>query len=98
EATLSTPCRSGPTPTRHGRASTVPAAALVSLDVREATTGRLPVMTVQAAASPRGVEPQPVPRAERVAGAAARWSDELAALGGRNTLLHFRDLKAGTLD
>lgn len=55
-------------------------------------------MTVQAAASPRGVEPQPVPRAERVAGAAARWSDELAALGGRNTLLHFRDLKAGTLD
>jgi hypothetical protein len=38
------------------------------------------------------------PRAERVADAAAGWVDELAALGGRDPLLNFRDLKVGTLD
>ena len=33
-----------------------------------------------------------------VAEAADRWADDVARLGGRNTLLRFQDLKAGTLD
>ena len=37
-------------------------------------------------------------RADRVADAAEEWADQLAAVGGRSTLLHFRDLKVGTLD
>jgi REase_MTES_1575/Protein of unknown function (DUF4011) len=37
-------------------------------------------------------------RAELVADAALYWADELAALGGRDPLLNFRDLKVGTLD
>ena len=37
-------------------------------------------------------------RAEQVADATAGWADELAALGGRDPLLNFRDLKIGTLD
>jgi hypothetical protein len=37
-------------------------------------------------------------RADRVAGVAEEWADQLAAVGGRSTLLHFRDLKVGTLD
>ena len=37
-------------------------------------------------------------RAERVAEAASEWTDELLALGGRDPLLNFRDLKIGTLD
>ncbi|SDU47825.1 DUF4011 domain-containing protein [Jiangella alkaliphila] len=41
----------------------------------------------------------PVPtRAELVAHAVERWSGELAALGGRDPLLSYRDLKVGTLD
>jgi hypothetical protein len=39
-----------------------------------------------------------LPRSEQVADAAADWADELAALGGRDPLLNFRDLKVGTLD
>ena len=37
-------------------------------------------------------------RADLVAGAAEDWAGQLAAVGGRSTLLHFRDLKVGTLD
>ncbi|MGH8824830.1 MAG: DUF4011 domain-containing protein [Jiangellaceae bacterium] len=37
-------------------------------------------------------------RAERISEAVAGWTDELAALGGRDALLNFRDLKVGTLD
>ncbi|MGH8775057.1 MAG: DUF4011 domain-containing protein [Jiangellaceae bacterium] len=37
-------------------------------------------------------------RAELVTEAAAGWTAELAALGGRDPLLQFRDLKVGTLD
>jgi len=33
-----------------------------------------------------------------VAAAVARWSDQLIDVAGRNALLHYRDLKAGTLD
>ncbi|SDT61637.1 DUF4011 domain-containing protein [Jiangella sp. DSM 45060] len=41
----------------------------------------------------------PVPtRAELVAHAVERWSGDLAALGGRDPLLSYRDLKVGTLD
>lgn len=43
-------------------------------------------------------EPVRRTRAELVDEACLRWSDELAALGGRDPLLHFRDLKVGTLD
>lgn len=37
-------------------------------------------------------------RAELVAHAVEQWSTELAALGGRDPLLSYRDLKVGTLD
>ena len=40
----------------------------------------------------------PIARVERVADAASGWADELLALGGRDPLLNFRDLKIGTLD
>ena len=39
----------------------------------------------------------PVRRAAVVV-AARTWSGQLIDLGGRNTLLHYRDLRAGTLD
>lgn len=54
--------------------------------------------TLRDAATEPAVSADPRSRAERVAEAAARWADELAALGGRDPLLHFRDLKIGTLD
>ncbi len=37
-------------------------------------------------------------RVERIGEAVVGWTDELAALGGRDPLLNFRDLKVGTLD
>ena len=37
-------------------------------------------------------------RSELVRAAAKRWSGQLIDVGGRNTLLYYRDLKAGTLD
>ena len=40
----------------------------------------------------------PIARVERVADTASGWADELLALGGRDPLLNFRDLKIGTLD
>lgn len=42
--------------------------------------------------------PEPDPRAERVAAAVAAWQRHLVDLGGRNTLLWYRDLPSGTLD
>jgi very-short-patch-repair endonuclease len=41
---------------------------------------------------------QPQRRAELVREAARRWRSQLIDLGGRNTLLYYRDLRAGTLD
>ena len=38
------------------------------------------------------------PRRDLVAAAVATWSRQLVDLGGRNTLLWYRDLRAGTLD
>ena len=38
------------------------------------------------------------PRRDLVAAAVGRWSRQLVDLGGRNTLLWYRDLRAGTLD
>jgi hypothetical protein len=38
------------------------------------------------------------PRRDLVAAAVDRWSRQLVDLGGRNTLLWYRDLRAGTLD
>ncbi|SES45887.1 AAA domain-containing protein [Pedococcus cremeus] len=43
-------------------------------------------------------EPQTDPRAERVAAAVQAWQRHLVDLGGRNTLLWYRDLPSGTLD
>ncbi len=40
----------------------------------------------------------PDPRAERVAASVRLWSRHLVDLGGRNTLLWYRDLRSGTLD
>ncbi len=37
-------------------------------------------------------------RVERIGEAVVGWTDELAALGGRDPLLSYRDLKVGTLD
>src|SRR5260370_1398972 len=37
-------------------------------------------------------------RAELIAAAQARWGDALTDLGGRNTLLYYKDRRAGTLD
>ncbi|WP_432832062.1 AAA domain-containing protein [Dactylosporangium sp. CA-092794] len=37
-------------------------------------------------------------RADLVQAAARRWRSQLIDLGGRNTLLYYRDLRAGTLD
>ena len=37
------------------------------------------------------------PRRDLVAAAVDRWSRQLVDLGGRNTLLWYRDLRAGTL-
>src|SRR5260221_9516752 len=37
-------------------------------------------------------------RAELIATAQTRWVDALTDLGGRNTLLYFKDRRAGTLD
>jgi REase_MTES_1575/Protein of unknown function (DUF4011) len=48
-----------------------------------------------AAASAATHDPQ---RAERIGEAVVGWAEELAALGGRDPLLNFRDLKVGTLD
>ncbi|MBO0833560.1 MAG: DUF4011 domain-containing protein, partial [Actinobacteria bacterium] len=42
-----------------------------------------------------GVDPR---RAELVAAAQSRWIDALTDLGGRNTLLYYKDRRAGTLD
>src|SRR3954466_33335 len=38
------------------------------------------------------------PRADRVAAAVKTWQRTLVDLGGRNTLLWYRDLPSGTLD
>ena len=51
---------------------------------------------------PADDEPTPAeeddPRATRVAAARAAWTRHLVDLGGRNTLLWYRDLPTGTLD
>ncbi|MEO6791742.1 MAG: AAA domain-containing protein [Ornithinibacter sp.] len=43
-------------------------------------------------------EPEGDPRTTRVAAARASWTRHLVDLGGRNTLLWYRDLPSGTLD
>jgi hypothetical protein len=48
--------------------------------------------------TPSPAEPTPDPRAERVAVAVQAWQRHLVDLGGRNTLLWYRDLPSGTLD
>ena len=53
-------------------------------------------------AGPHPLEASPAvdddPRASRVAAARAAWTRHLVDLGGRNTLLWYRDLPTGTLD
>jgi len=53
--------------------------------------------------TPSAPVPEPVPaggdpRADRVAAAVRTWQRHLVDLGGRNTLLWYRDLPSGTLD
>src|SRR5215467_3981238 len=43
-------------------------------------------------------EPAEGQRAELISAAQARWVSALTDLGGRNTLLYFKDRRAGTLD
>jgi hypothetical protein len=43
-------------------------------------------------------EPNDSRRLELVAAAQRQWIDALTDLGGRNTLLYFKDRRAGTLD
>ena len=56
----------------------------------------------QPVAPATGATPDPAPdddpRATRVAAARAAWTRHLVDLGGRNTLLWYRDLPTGTLD
>ncbi|WP_245963597.1 AAA domain-containing protein [Terracoccus luteus] len=52
---------------------------------------------VSASAAPL-TTPDADPRAERVAAAVRTWQRTLVDLGGRNTLLWYRDLPSGTLD
>ena len=51
-----------------------------------------------AAGSTPETAPDEDPRATRVAAARAAWTRHLVDLGGRNTLLWYRDLPTGTLD
>ncbi|HET8768276.1 MAG TPA: hypothetical protein VFM86_13215, partial [Pedococcus sp.] len=48
---------------------------------------------------PQDADPRDAdPRGERVAAAVRTWQRHLVDLGGRNTLLWYRDLPSGTLD
>ena len=51
-----------------------------------------------AAPFPSGDAGEPDPRTARVAAAVKTWQRHLVDLGGRNTLLWYRDLPSGTLD
>ncbi len=51
-----------------------------------------------AASVPEGTPAAGDPRADRVAAAVRTWQRHLVDLGGRNTLLWYRDLPSGTLD
>lgn len=54
--------------------------------------------TVHETGAARPPATDPAGRAELVADATVRWTDELRALGGKDPLLYFRDLRVGTLD
>ena len=60
--------------------------------------GTSAMTTVHETAAARPPATEPAGRAELVANAVVRWTDELRALGGKDPLLYFRDLKVGTLD
>src|SRR3954469_14918639 len=48
--------------------------------------------------APKAESPSVDPRADRVGAAVRTWQRTLVDLGGRNTLLWYRDLPSGTLD
>ena len=52
----------------------------------------------RSAPAPESMSGGAVPRADRVAAAVRTWQRHLVDLGGRNTLLWYRDLPSGTLD
>src|SRR3954469_12643482 len=54
--------------------------------------------TLEAVSLPEVVEGFTKRRGELVQRAVKEWTAALIDLGGRNNLLHYRDLKAGTLD
>lgn len=55
-------------------------------------------MTAAGSASHDHGEGDPLLRRAKVRAAAKAWTSQLIDLSGRNTLLHYRDLKQGTLD
>ncbi len=57
-----------------------------------------PATAPQAPAVPGPGDSDADPRGERVAAAVTTWQRHLVDLGGRNTLLWYRDLPSGTLD
>ncbi len=57
-----------------------------------------PAADPSARQDPDAPAPDADPRAERVASAVKAWQRHLVDLGGRNTLLWYRDLPSGTLD
>ena len=57
-----------------------------------------PAADPSARQAPEAPAPDADPRAERVASAVKAWQRHLVDLGGRNTLLWYRDLPSGTLD
>ena len=57
-----------------------------------------PAADPSARQAPEAPAPDADPRAERVAAAVKAWQRHLVDLGGRNTLLWYRDLPSGTLD
>jgi len=61
------------------------------------TAGSDPSRDTGPSAGPGG-PPDGDPRADRVAAAVKAWTRHLVDLGGRNTLLWYRDLPTGTLD
>lgn len=60
--------------------------------------GPSPAVVPDAAPRPEVPDAPEDPRAARVASARAAWTRHLVDLGGRNTLLWYRDLPSGTLD
>jgi len=67
-------------------------------DPAKPTAGSFPPADTSSASVPEPLPADGDPRADRVAAAVRTWQRHLVDLGGRNTLLWYRDLPSGTLD